>query len=490
MDNRPVLFAWSAVEQREADPLSALDPVGLIGKAAKQALPDAVGEAILRQVDWIGVPESATPYRDSGRLVANELGANGAQTHFFRIGVMQQTLISKALEAVHSGKARIALICGSEARYRDLRASLAGIKLELRAEREDALPDTMYAPEHDLVLPCERNAGLRDAAGFYAIMESSHRARSGRTIAENRKELGELYARFTRVAQANPHANRREVLTGEDISETGEQNQMIAFPYTKRMVSSWTVDQASALFVATEATLRELGWPLGRVIYPVLGVESNAMPALAERADMTRPAAMTQMAKAASAALGRALSDVEFLELYSCFPIAVKMAAEGLGVDPARDVTVTGAMPFAGGPLNNYVLQATCRAADLLAASGDPEALALVSCVSGLYTKQGFTIWSKSRPSIAYQTIDVTADVVASEPLREVDNHANGEGEIAGYTVLHDKTGMARAIAVVDLDTGARTAAASLDPQVMQDLEISEGVGKRVRVTGASFEPV
>ena len=79
---------------------------------------------------------------------------------------------------------------------------------------------------------------------------------------------------------------------------------------------------------------------------------------------------------------------------------------------------------------------------------------------------------------------------MASEPLREVDNHANGEGEIAGYTVLHDKAGMARAIAVVDLDTGARTAAASLDPQVMQDLEISEGVGKRVRVIGASFEPV
>ena len=38
---------------------------------------------------------------------------------------------------------------------------------------------------------------------------------------------------------------------------------------------------------------------------------------------------------------------------------AVEVFAAELGIDPARDLTVTGGMPFAGGPLNNYVLQAT-----------------------------------------------------------------------------------------------------------------------------------
>lgn len=486
--SRPVLIAWSAVEQREADPHAALDPIGLIAKAARQALAGADTDAILRQVDWIGVPESMTPYRDPGRLVARELAADAAKSYLFRIGVMQQTLISQALAAVQSQSARIALICGAEAKYRDLRARLAAVDLPLRAEPEDARPDQTYAPEHDLVLPCERNAGLRDAVSFYAVMESSHRAQHGRSIAENRADLGALYAGFTRVAQGNPHANRRELLSADQISDVADDNPMIAFPYTKRMVSSWTVDQASALFVTTEATAQELGIPQAQWIYPVLAVESNAMPALAERVEMTRPTAMATMAQAASRELGRPVGDVALLELYSCFPIAVKMAAEGLGVDGTGDLTLTGGMPFAGGPLNNYVLQASCRAADLLLASQADDAMALVSCVSGLYTKQGFTVWSRSAPERPYRLLDVTQDVLRAEPLIEVDDYAAGEGTIAGCTVLHDKGAPTRAIAVITLNTGARTAAASLDPAVMDRLETYESVGARVRVADGAFE--
>ena len=50
----------------------------------------------------------------------------------------------------------------------------------------------------------------------------------------------------------------------------------------------------------------------------------------------------------------------------SCFPLAVELYADALGLAETRDLTVTGGMPLAGGPYNNYVLQATCRAAELI----------------------------------------------------------------------------------------------------------------------------
>ena len=46
------------------------------------------------------------------------------------------------------------------------------------------------------------------------------------------------------------------------------------------------------------------------------------------------------------------------LELYSCFPSAVRAQTRELGIDEARPLTVTGGMTFAGGPLNHFVLQA------------------------------------------------------------------------------------------------------------------------------------
>ncbi len=54
------------------------------------------------------------------------------------------------------------------------------------------------------------------------------------------------------------------------------------------------------------------------------------------------------------------------IEVYSCFPSAVRVQQRALGLDPARVPTVTGGMAFAGGPFNNFVLQATVAVAERL----------------------------------------------------------------------------------------------------------------------------
>jgi acetyl-CoA C-acetyltransferase len=45
-------------------------------------------------------------------------------------------------------------------------------------------------------------------------------------------------------------------------------------------------------------------------------------------------------------------------DLYSCFPAAVEMACDVLGLDPfdPRGLTMTGGLPYAGGPASAYTL--------------------------------------------------------------------------------------------------------------------------------------
>jgi acetyl-CoA C-acetyltransferase len=483
--NTPVLIGWSAVEQREKDPQQALDATGLMIKAAKSALPLELSDSILAAVDWIAVPNGTWDYRDPARIVANGIGARQPHTVLANVGVMQQTLISQACQRVVAGESKIALISSGEAKFRETVAASSGVRAATTSEADDVAPDETLIPKAELILSSEREAGLNGAVGFYAILESSFRAERKQGVQENRESLGKLYSRFTEIAADNPHAVRRDVREPEYLSTASDRNPMLAFPYTKLMVSTWTVDQASALVFCTAATADELGVPRENWVFPLASVESNHMAPVTARARLTQPEAMRAMARASYEATGVRTGEIELLDLYSCFPIAVKMAADGLGVDESRDLTITGGMSFAGGPLNNYVLQATCRAADLL--SDGKGAHALVTCVSGLYTKQGFTVWSKSEPEKPFAVVDVTEEVGRLEGVLPVDDHAVGVGQIIGCTVLFAGGEPERAVSVVEMASGHRTVAKSFDQEIMRAFMSEECVGRTVLIDNGNF---
>ena len=77
---------------------------------------------------------------------------------------------------------------------------------------------------------------------------------------------------------------------------------------------------------------------------------------------------------------------------------------------------MTGGMAFAGGPFNNYVLQATCRMAELLREGQGQNGL--VSSVSGILTKQGFGTWGRQPAPGGFVFNDVTADTALLEDHR------------------------------------------------------------------------
>jgi acetyl-CoA C-acetyltransferase len=476
-DNTPVLVGIGVIGQKLDDWEQAKEASELMCDAALAALEDAGCAGEGGGVERIYVPRGLWHYGDPARLVGDAIGAAGATSILVEIGVMQQTAVGDACRQIAEGAADMTLVVGGEARYRGLRAQIAGTEAP-ETEQKQA-PDITMTPTAELYLDAELNSGLGYMpVNYYAIMESAFRAAHGWSLDHNRDRLAAMYSRFSEIATDNPHAWKPGSVAAETIRDPSPKNPMLAFPYTKLHNTSWNVDQAGALLFCSAKRAAELGIPRQRWLFPLVSAECSHMLSVAQRRELHRVPGV----KAAGALMleqaGCGPQDLDLLELYSCFPIAVESYAAEMGIDLQRDLTVTGGMPFAGGPLNNYVIQSTCRMAELLRDGRGKTGL--VSCVSGLMTKQGLGLWSTEPGSSGFEVIDVTEAVAADNPPMEVVDDFSGDATIAGYTVMYQLGEPHRAVAMVNTDDGKRAVVWSEEADLMAAMEQQEYCGRRV----------
>jgi acetyl-CoA C-acetyltransferase len=454
-------------------------------QAAEQAAADAGAPALLSRIDWALVPQGAWAWPDPARLVTAAVGSPHARTTFVELGILQQTLFTRAVESIQRGHTDVVLIAGGEARYRDvMHRKATGEPAPVRTQ-EGAHPNSHWKPEQEILSRVEIERLLATPAHQYAIIENSRRAADGQSISEHTTTVADLWSRFSEVAAANPNAWRREPMPVDALLSASEGNPWLAWPYTKWHCSQWNVDQAAAFLLCSTEVADALGVAADRRIYPVAAAESNHMVPLSRRAEPGRSPAIAEVCRALTELGGVPPADVPYVDLYSCFPIAVRNQARALGVrlDPAP--TLTGGMTFAGGPLNNYVLQAMVRVVQTL--RDDPDALALSTSISGMITKQGAGLWSGRPPQPEFRAADVTEAAARATGTVEVDPDAAGDGIIAGYTVAHPRTQPPTVVALVDLADGRRAVANNADADVVAELMVNEGVGRPASVDGATL---
>jgi acetyl-CoA C-acetyltransferase len=479
----PILVGIGTAAQREDDPRRALEPIDLMIQAVRAAGRDAGGGApVLGAVERILVPKGRWSYGDPGRAIARAVGANKAVSVLSTVGVLQQSLIGEACHRIAEGEIDTVLVAGGDTGFRILRSRITGTKApsaDLAGE-----PDVVLAPHDELRHAAEIKAGLRMPVGLYAIIDSAFRAKRGRSVEEHARHLARLYARFTAIAATNPHAWTRTALEPDAIRLPSDRNPMQAFPYTKRHCSSWNVDQAAALLFCSEDKALAFGLGRSRFVYPLASTESNHMVPVVARAELDRCSGARIAGEAALSGAGIGVGDLDLVELYSCFPVAVEAYADELGIPLDRDLTVAGGMPFAGGPYNNYVLQATCRMAELL--RDGVGQIGLVSSVSGIMTKQGFGLWSTKPPRGGFVYADVTHDVAAASPERDVAEEYSGPGHVAGYTVVHEG-GPARGVIVADVERGRRAVAVTTDSDMLARMEAEDFIGRPVVISSSGF---
>jgi acetyl-CoA C-acetyltransferase len=472
------------------------EAVELMVRAVTAAGDDCGVPAVLRAVQQVAVPRGTWSYTDPGRIIRDRIGAPDARTVLVDLGIPQQTLLNDAMAAIQQGALDVAIVVGGEAKARAARArrrstaaDAAGIADVMRRERPTegeaseidqggVQPDVHQTPTQEIVSAAEIEARLWAPIEQYALIESALGAAEHLGVDEHRRAIGSLWARFNEVAQDNPEAAFPSPMTAADLSRFSESNRPIAFPYGKWHASQWTVDQAAALLLCSTEAADRFGIPPERRVHPLVGLESSFAIPLTNRSQLHRWPAMGVLGRAAEAHLGRPLSSCEHVELYSCFPVAVRVQQRELGLPPTATPTITGGMTFAGGPFNSFVLHATAAMARRLRAHAGT---GIVTTVSGLLTKPGLAIWS-SEPGDGALVADLHAQASAATATVESVTGHHGPARVAAATVTYERGQPHELIAIVDTEAGARAIVRSTDEGLVEATIAGGIVGRTITV--------
>jgi acetyl-CoA C-acetyltransferase len=450
------------------------------GVAAGDVLSAVDSLAVLYCQSW--------PYDDPPGRLAARLGTQPRDLFYSGIGgTTPHVLVNRAAEAIAAGHADVALVVGGEALETVRQAKKAGQRLAWSHRDPEKKPFPYEAPFH----PAEVAHGVFQAWLTFAVFDVSRRAHLAIQPDEYRRRLGDLLAPMTMVAAHNPYAWFQTPRSPGELIEPTPTNRVVGYPYTKTMVSIMDVDMAAALVVTSHAAADSIGVPPDRRVY-LRGSGDAADPVyLAQHPRLWESPAMTSASAAALHAAGIGIDDVAHLDLYSCFASSVNLACDALGIvpDDARGVTVTGGLPFAGGPGSGYVLHSTATMVDSL--RRDPGSFGLVSGVGMHMTKHAFAIYSTTPPVGAVAAPSRRPHAGAGSPAANekpvpVVERYTGPATVATYSVVHGRDGSREwALAICDTPDGSRCYARTDDLELMARAEKEEWVGAPVvLVTG------
>lgn len=486
MRSRVVVIGAGEAVERNAAPDEALDAVGLMARAAGRAAEDAgLGAAAFQRLDvLVGVNVLGWRYGSVARALAERLGARPALEVDTAVGGnTPQSMVNRLAAQIRSGALGLALVAGGEAiRSRNL-ARRAGAKPPWRqepwapAERHETWGDDRPGNH-----PREQAHGMRFPTEIYPLFENALRARLGRTPDEHRRKLGELYTRFSAVAAENPSAWFPTRRSAEEIATATPENRMISYPYTKYLNAVMEVNQGAALLIASEERARALGVAESSWV-DFWGGADAAEEAwfVSERPRLDACPAQAHAIAAALAAAGVEAEALGAFDLYSCFPVAVELGAESLGVGAAdpRPLTLTGGLAYGGGPGNAYSLHGIAKLVEWLRRNGG----------AGMATALG---WYLTKHAAGVYGIGPAPEPRPSPPAPpappvEVADAPRGRCRVEAYTVVHRRDGVPeRGIVLGRLEDGRRFLAnAPRDAALLESFEREELVGREGTVVSA-----
>jgi acetyl-CoA C-acetyltransferase len=473
----PVLVGYGQVNQHDETP--DVEPIDLMAAAARSAADPRVLEA----VDSIRVVNILSwRYRDPGRLLAQRIHADDASTRYTGVGGnVPQTLVNQACLDIQSGRADLVMIAGAETFRTRTRLRNRGVKPDWTSEAE-SVPFAPGANEGEpLVGPAEIRIELLHAPYFYAMFEQALRINAGEPSDTHRRRIGALWSQFSAVAQENPHAWSRRALSADEIWQPSVDNRMISWPYTKLMNSNNMVDQGAVIILASAEKATRLQIPTDRWVFPYAGTDAHDTYAVGERDELHRSPAIRIAGRRVLELAGFGFDDIDHVDLYSCFPSAVQVAATELGIaGDDRPLTVTGGLTFAGGPWNNYVTHSIATMAERLVANRGERGF--ISANGGWLTKHSFGIYGTTPPEHEFRWEDVQSAVDA-EPTRTSEVEWTGIGTVETWTTPFDRDGSAeKAFVAVRTPEDTRTLAVITDA-AEADVTVREDIaGAKVAV--------
>lgn len=497
MDDRtPVLIGAGQFTYR-GEPGSSPSPTELLKIAAERAASNAGLRAdILSKIDSLAVIGFTIDAPGGGRLVphstnppatlAKRIGAEPSYAVYSHMGGNSpQQLVNVIAERISRGETDLALVVGCEFLGSATKRLQKGLGFEDWDDAEELPPPERIGDPRPGSTPYENKHGLGRPINCYPLFENALRARDGRSVEDHQQRLGELFAPFTKVAAANPEAWFPVERSAKELVEVTDRNRMVGFPYTKYLNAIMEVDQSAGVLVASLKTARELGVAEDRLVYLHGCADASDLWYPLDRQDFHSSPAMRLTGQRALKMAGIGLSDIGHIDLYSCFPVAVEIGAEelGLALDDPRGLTVTGGLPYMGGPGNNYAMHSIAVMMERLRA--DPGAYGLVTANGWFLTKQSTGVYSTTPPAKAFERQDpkIIQGQIDALPHPTVIEQPNGAATIETFTVVHGREGYMMGI-VIGRDSEGRRFVANTptDEATLRGLETGEAVGRKGRV--------
>lgn len=479
----PVIVGVAQINQHPEDPAEAVEAVALMTQVVKDAAsngPDGAGSAaLLAELDAIAVVAGAWRYPNPAELIAQGVGASSATTILSHNGGnTPQSLLNGMAKRIQEGDLSAVAIVGAETIWSRRRQKKLGLTSEVTIQ-ENSEPDEMFQADVAMSTDFEIARGMQMPINFYPLVESAIRANNGESIQDHKERVTTLWAGFNEVAVKNPYGWNRTAMTAEEIATPGPKNRMVGAPYTKAMNSNWDLDQAAAVILCTVEKAEAMGIERDRWVFPLAGTDGHDTYSISQRRDLHSSPAIHEAGKALGELSGFDLAEADYIDLYSCFPSAVQVGAAELGLSLDRQVTQTGGLTFAGGPLNNYVMHSIATTISLL--RQNPGTTGLVTANGGYLTKHALGLYSTTPPEGGYKFKDVQEEIDAY-PTVEVDEAYSGPAVIEAYTVMHSADGPEQSLAALRTPEGKRTWGNSDDHAVANALLAKQSVGLKVEL--------
>jgi acetyl-CoA C-acetyltransferase len=493
----------SAREGRLAD---SLNPIAMLSKAAGLALADSgQSEALLKAIDTIAVVRfTADSPGEQGRLpkrmfrnpplsVARSLGAHPRRALYSATGGnTPQWLVNRTAEDIANGKCDAALLVGAEYIATLIEAIKAGFDLGWSASA-DADPGSDPEEIGDMrsgTSAYERKYALNFPVNAYPLFENAIRGARGRAPQTHLVEMGRLFSRFSKVASENPDAWFPTFRTPEEIATPSEKNRYVGFPYTKYLNAVIEVDMAAGVVMTSVAKARELGVDESRWVFLHGCADASDLWHLTERVDFHSSPAIRTVGKKAFAMADMGTDALSFIDLYSCFPSAVEIGCQELGLveDDPRGLTVTGGLPYFGGAGNNYVMHSIVTMVQKLRAKPGAYGLCtgngwyITKHSAGIYSTKPFEgRWERENPASYQKDIDAM-------PHPAVTETPEGRAKVETYTVVTDRKGKRFGIVVGRLEDGTRFLANTPDDSATLNRMMREEIFGQTGVVNATPE--
>jgi acetyl-CoA C-acetyltransferase len=382
---------------------------------------------------------------------------------------------------IASGEKDMVLLAGAEALRNQRKAQQQGLQLDWNEEFTVPLEDRGVGNIYPD--PQEIANGMLMPLHYYTLIEQARRSDLGMSREDYLHESTKLMASFSTIASNNPYAQWPGAMSAAQISDA----EPLTHLYTKRMIAQDSVNQGAALLLTSVAKARSLGIPEDRWVFMHGAAQGKDVDVSVRPTPGKSVVAASVLDKAFDMA-GCTPADIDLIDIYSCFPCAVSEVSDHLGLpaDGSVPLTLTGGLPFFGGPGNNYSMHGLAEMTWQLRKA--PGQFGLVHANGGFLTKHAAGIFSCTPGTTDWASTEtrISPDVSAS---CERANHPE-TGVVISYCVNFYKGTPASVIALAETDAGKRfvCCTAPTDSDTAQRLLAADPTGERVAVVPGEHE--